>query len=300
MTESRTHRIWLALNLCAFAVGSVACGSRPAVQAGPPVAELEARFADADDVAARQGVLEQLEAARSAWPADPDLKTLEVRVRESLGDWSGAMELLLGPSAASPASVIDASLLRRIVIGGEGLARWHTATSGAGDPPSGEPMASLALHLMALGASDPEVGRARALEALTRHPGDPELLTAVAAIDAARAEWGSVLLFADRALAEAQARSAPPPVPARTLMAMALAERTPASASAAFIEARNEDLPQCHRAEARFLVRHGRPAQAALLLAEWLDRYPLDAQSRTLHAEIAALVARMPAAGGSR
>lgn len=275
------------------AVLLVACGAPATVERGPPLEALRARTEAARDAESRREALRGVSRARSRWPGDRGLRRLEYTLRAELGDWPEAFDLLAEIASGGGLAELDPEGVVRVVWASDQWSRWAELAVDDGGDGSARSRTMHALALIAAGSQDEDGARRRALEALSRQPGDPHLLTAVAAIDARRARWGTVLLFADRALAEAQRRGEAPPLGARTLLAIALATRGPERAPAAFTEARGDQLPRGRRAEGRFLLAHGRPAQAQRVLAEWMSRYPLDVETARLHARLREVVARV-------
>lgn len=289
--RGRGHPGWLLALWAAITLGG--CGTQPAVTAGPPLERLEAEVAAAADTDGRMGALERVVEARARWPHDRRLAALEGELRDDLGDWSGALALALGPVEEGRAGPDEMARARRLALKVEAWDRWLPVARAARDDEVLDRPPAHGMWLQALAATDPEGARAGVRAALAHHPGEPAYLTAAAAIAARRDRWGEALLFADRAITEARRAERAPPAPARTLLALALARREPAAAAAAFVDARAEALPHGRRAEARFLLRHGRPEQAARLLDEWLARHPLDAQSARLQARLRVVVGRL-------
>ncbi len=289
----RAGRLHLGLlGALAVAWGAVGCGASGPADRRPPTEALREAARAATDAAGRREVLARVVESRRSRIHDRALRALEAELRAGLGDWVGALDLTDADEAAPPDAAGHARL-RRWVEAADAWARWLPIAEAAGhDDPRAAP-ADHAIWLRARAAAAPGEALEQALAALDRRPGDPHLLTAAAAAAARAERWGAALLSASRALDEARQAGVEPPSPARSMLALACAERDPARALAAFEEARVEALPGARRAEARFLLRHARPRAAARVLAEWLDVHPLDRESAALLAQIDAIVGRV-------
>lgn len=289
----RAGRMHLGLlGALVIALGAAGCGASGPADRRPPTEALREAARTSTDAASRREVLARVIEARRRWTHDHALRALEAELRAGLGDWAGALDLT-DPVEAEQPDAVDHARLRRWVEAADAWERWLPIAEAAGhDDPRAAP-ADHASWLRARAAAAPGEALERALAALDRRPGDPHLLTAAAAAAARAERWGAALLSASRALDEARRAGVEPPPPARSVLAVACAERDPTRALAAFEEARVEALPGARRAEARFLLRHARPRAAARVLADWLDGYPLDRESAALLAQIDAIVGRV-------
>ena len=278
-----------------------ACGAPPATNRRAPEA-LDAATITALDPAARQSALDRVVAARADDPDDPDLIATEGHLRHALGDPQTATTLLLralahrpnapdAPQADATDPTLRAATWTAALASGDPV-RYRPIAEAAGDHTALDRPADHAIWLMTLAPTDLPAARRGALTALAAHPGNPPLLTAAAAIEARANAWGPALILATRAI-DHTPPDATPPRPARSLRAQALAALDPASATDAYLEARAEALPATRRAEALFLLRHGRVAAAAEALATWTTDHPLDAEAAKLAGQIATVTARI-------
>lgn len=282
----------LLLAVLLLAALLTACGGAP-LAPSPDADAPDAAAIAALDTPGRTAALARVEAARKRRPDDPALLAAEGRLRLALGDAPGAAPLLRRAIERDADPALRATAWHATLASGD-LAPWIPTARAAGDdaPDRPAPHAAHAAWIIARATEDLAAARAAARQALAAHPGDPALLAAAAAVELRAQAPGPALLLASRALQETPADEAPPR-PARAVRAQALATLDPPSATAAFIEARADDLPATRRAEALFLLRHGRVTLAAEALADYTRDRPLDAEAATLARQIAEIQTRI-------
>lgn len=272
----------ILIALCAV-FAALGCGAPPmAVQP----AELLARSEAAGTIAERRASLAVLSRHPSVVDREPALLERSGELHAALGDWSAAAErfLRLGERLSAEGRATTSLRALGLLMAAEQPSEARRVAETLGARRDDGPTWALAYWVMgATTDTEHDDGRARLTEALSKHPGDPWLLTASAALALALGEPGRASLLAEQALALDAADATHI---AHTVRARALATLDPEAAAGSFSVLAQRHGALSVRAHARFLLAHGRVREAHNQLEVWLTTRPDDDESRRLYERI--------------